>query len=347
MSPAGVVLARFGPENGSRERIVHLERGRMDRGSVTTSINSATNLPCQLPPCRERRIPTERKCNIALVSSTFVAGYDRENQVNTHNIAHVGTMEEPQSSMFAKLIDASHILHLNHVLDAFGHISVRKSPERFILSRNMAPATVSTHRDLVEYSVATGEPVDTDAPPGFVERYIHSEIYKRYPSVKSIVHSHSEAVLPFTIIETPLRPCYHMAGFLGRGAPMWDIAHCYQASDTPDLLVRNTTFGSDLAEALSPGDTTSPAFPQHRVLLMRGHGFVAVAESIEECVMTAVYAHKNALIQSSALASGSQVQYLSEAEAFAAGAANAKAVQRPWRLWCSEVATSPLYKKEA
>jgi ribulose-5-phosphate 4-epimerase/fuculose-1-phosphate aldolase len=38
---------------------------------------------------------------------------------------------------------------------------------------------------------------------------------KRYPDVNAVVHSHSEDVLPYTVINTEPEPVYHMAGFLG------------------------------------------------------------------------------------------------------------------------------------
>ena len=63
----------------------------------------------------------------------------------------------------------------------------------------MAPATVSEENDLVEYYVTDASFVKIPAPAGYAERYIHSEIYKRYPGVQSVVHSHSPAVIPYTI----------------------------------------------------------------------------------------------------------------------------------------------------
>jgi ribulose-5-phosphate 4-epimerase/fuculose-1-phosphate aldolase len=67
------------------------------------------------------------------------------------------------------------------------------------MPRNMAPATVSEENDLVEYYVADASSVKIPEPAGYAERYIHSEIYKRYPDVQSVVHSHSPAVIPYTI----------------------------------------------------------------------------------------------------------------------------------------------------
>ena len=87
------------------------------------------------------------------------------------------------------------------VLDAYGHLSVRHptKPEIFIMSRYIAPGTISSESDLIEYYVVNAEPVDPTATKGYSERCIHSEVYKRYPDIQSVVHSHSEAVVPYSI----------------------------------------------------------------------------------------------------------------------------------------------------
>jgi ribulose-5-phosphate 4-epimerase/fuculose-1-phosphate aldolase len=117
------------------------------------------------------------------------------------------------------LITASHILHYHNVLDAYGHISVRNpdNPETFYLPRNSAPALLSKQEDIVEYKISDAAPVEGDnAPKGYIERYIHSEVYKKFPSVNCVVHSHATDVLPYCISEVPLKASIHMAGFLGK-----------------------------------------------------------------------------------------------------------------------------------
>ena len=82
---------------------------------------------------------------------------------------------------------------------------------------------------------------------------------------------------------------------------------------------------------------------------MRGHGFIAVAENIERCIMTAVYAQKIATIQTIAInMNGAQgvsgeVRHLSEQEASDSTDRHLAAAQRPWDLWCREVDECPLY----
>lgn len=67
------------------------------------------------------------------------------------------------------------------------------------MPRNMAPALVTSTADIVEYLIEDASPIESASPPGYVERFIHSEIYKMCPDVHSVVHSHSPTVLPYTI----------------------------------------------------------------------------------------------------------------------------------------------------
>lgn len=119
--------------------------------------------------------------------------------------------------LFSGLVTACHILHHHGIFDAYGHISVRSpdNPATFWMPCNMPPALVSSSDDLVEYKIDSAEPVEKNVKSGYLERHIHSEIYKRFPSVNSVVHSHSSDVLPYCVSGVPLKSTIHMAGFLG------------------------------------------------------------------------------------------------------------------------------------
>lgn len=58
--------------------------------------------------------------------------------------------------------------------------------------------------------------MDLESVIGPSERYIHSEIYKRFSGVNSAVHSHSSDVVPYSVNGVPLKPVIHTAGFLGK-----------------------------------------------------------------------------------------------------------------------------------
>jgi ribulose-5-phosphate 4-epimerase/fuculose-1-phosphate aldolase len=222
------------------------------------------------------------------------------------------------------LVAANHILYAQSVLDGYGHVSARHdtNPDRFWLSRGMAPGLV-TADDIMEFDLS-GEPVDGQGRPTYAERFIHSEIYRRRPDVKAIVHSHSPAVIPFGVTSVPLKPIFHMSGFLGTGVPIFEIREV--AGDT-DMLVRNPALGAALALRL---DDKSAA-------LMRGHGSVAVGTSLPQAVFRAIYLEVNARLQSEAMKLGS-INFLTPGEAKLAAAGNDIHVLRPWALWKHEIA---------
>jgi ribulose-5-phosphate 4-epimerase/fuculose-1-phosphate aldolase len=224
------------------------------------------------------------------------------------------------AALIEDLVAGSRILAREGVVDGYGHISARsdKRPEHFIMSRSRAPALV-TAADLMELD-ADSEPLPGDERKGFIERYIHGEIYRTRPDVMAVVHSHSASVIPFGVTRTRLRPISHMGGFLWSGAPVWDIR---QVRKENDLLVRDRFLGKALASTLG----------NCACVLMRGHGSSVVGGSIQEAVFRAIYTEMNARVQlQSALLEG-PIEFLSEHEARTVDEANRGTLERPWELW--------------
>jgi HCOMODA/2-hydroxy-3-carboxy-muconic semialdehyde decarboxylase len=118
------------------------------------------------------------------------------------------------------IVIGSRILADFGVLDGFGHVSARHptNPNRFLMSRSLAPALV-TADDIMEFDL-DGNPIDARGRSVFLERFIHSEIYKVRPDVMSVVHAHPAGIIPFTVSQVPLKPMYHNTAFLGAGAPV-------------------------------------------------------------------------------------------------------------------------------
>ncbi|RDL35801.1 Uncharacterized protein BP5553_06413 [Venustampulla echinocandica] len=223
------------------------------------------------------------------------------------------------------------------------------------MSRNIAPGTISSPSDIIAYHVDNAEPLDPKSSPGYAERCIHSEIYKMYPETQSVIHSHSDAVVPYSITGVPLKPCFHMAGFLGETTPVFDIRKHIKTSDCPDMLVRNVHLGANLATHFSSQD---PGKSNHAVVLMRGHGFTVIAPDIKQCILRAIYTQKNATIQTTALITraahfgaaidnAAEICYLSGLEADASTEMTSWSVQRPWELWVKEVEVAGLYVNAA
>ena len=123
----------------------------------------------------------------------------------------------------ADLVHANHILAHNGILDAFGHVSVRSAvnPERYFMSRSSAPSLVSPE-DIMEFDLE-GNPIDLQGRKIYAERFIHGEIFKARPDVNAVVHSHSPSVIPYSVTDTALQPVCHMASFLQKAVPVFEI----------------------------------------------------------------------------------------------------------------------------
>ncbi len=235
--------------------------------------------------------------------------------------AAAATPAEEDAERIADLVIANRIIADQGVVDGFGHISVRsaKNPNRYFISRSRAPALVAAD-DIMEYDLDDNA-IDARGRSSYLERFIHSEIYKARPDVQSVVHSHSPAVIPFGVSDVPMRPISHMGGFLIREVPVFEIREA--GGNETDMLVRNKVLGSALAKKL--GTAT--------VVLMRGHGNAVVGNSIKSAVFRAIYTEQNARLQLDALRLGGKITYLNEVEAAKIGDSNDAQVGRPWEIW--------------
>lgn len=218
---------------------------------------------------------------------------------------------------------ANRILYDQDIVDGLGHVSVRHPTQAglFLLSCNRAPGLVRPS-DIVCYDL-DGQAVSETTERPYLERFIHGEIYRMRPDVMSVVHSHSLSVIPFGATQRPLRPIFHMAGFLAEGTAHFDIQD--EWGDT-DMLIRDRYLGASLAKSL--GDCSC--------VLMRGHGSTVVGNSLQQAVYRAIYTEINAKLATQALALG-EVKYLSSVEAMLAAQTNDGQIQRSWNLWKSRI----------
>lgn len=233
----------------------------------------------------------------------------------------MSTETTPLPELLDDLVDANLILFNEGVVDAFGHVSVRhpEHPDRYYMSRNMAPGLV-TRDDLIEFDL-DGNPVRPDDRKVYLERFIHGELYRARPDVMAVIHSHSPSVVPFSAVKSnPLRPMCHMSGFIGEGAPVFEIRDV--AGDGTDLLITSPELGVALSDSLA----------DNNVVLMRGHGSTVVANTLKKAVYRAVYVEVNAKLQSEATRLG-PIEFMTAAEARTAMENIEGQVERPWQLW--------------
>jgi HCOMODA/2-hydroxy-3-carboxy-muconic semialdehyde decarboxylase len=225
-----------------------------------------------------------------------------------------------RQALIDELVVANHILANEGVLDGYGHVSVRNpaNANRYFLARAGAPALV-TAADITEYDLDSVAVSNTSAA-GYMERFIHGEIYKVRPDVMAIVHCHCSDLIPFGVTSVPMQPMYHMGYFIAEGVPVWDIRKAGGA----DMLVRNSQLGHSLAQTL--GDKSAA--------LMRGHGAAVAATSLHLVVGKAFYLNLNARLQMQAMQlGGGKVNYLSVEEA----KSSAQDYERSWDAWKSRL----------
>jgi len=224
-------------------------------------------------------------------------------------------------SQLEDLVAAYRILAEFNVIDAYGHVSVRKEgdPGRYLLARSLAPEVV-TEADIIEYDLDS-TPLDANGRESVRERFIHGEVFKARPDVMAVVHNHSPTVVPFSVTGVPMRPLFHMAAFVGEGVPNWEIRDARMGTD---LLVKDAELGKSLAYALGG----------HPAALMRGHGAVVVGENLPRAVGRSVYLEMSAQMQLQAIAlagAGGKITFLDDAEV--AASTPVQDYGRAWPMW--------------
>jgi HCOMODA/2-hydroxy-3-carboxy-muconic semialdehyde decarboxylase len=220
-----------------------------------------------------------------------------------------------------ELVTANRILAREGVVDSFGHISARHpdNPQRYLLSRSRAPDCVEAG-DIMEFTL-DGNPVDAKGRAPYLERFIHGALYEARPDVMSVVHNHSESVIPFGVSSQRIRPIFHMGAAIGHEVPVWDSHD--QFGDTA-LLVENMPMGRDLAKRIGAGSTA----------LMRGHGATVAGRNIRHVVFTSVYLEVNARLQKEAMDMG-EVTYLHPGEVDKViERTSPYGINRAWENWC-------------
>ena len=217
----------------------------------------------------------------------------------------------------ADLVTAYKILVNEGILDSFGHVSVRssKDPNVFFMPRAMPPALVSQD-DILELRVSDSQPLDPKGRRVNGERYIHGEIYKARPDVMSVIHSHSQAVIPLSLTAIKMKPVILQAGFLPPETPTFEIRDARKDGDRGGQIT-DSGRGAALARTLS-------SYP---AALMRGHGEVVVGSSVKQAVVYAAYVDINARMQMQALLLSRDIVTLDKPELFTPEEFD---INRPW-----------------
>jgi L-ribulose-5-phosphate 4-epimerase len=181
---------------------------------------------------------------------------------------------------------ATRLLVTEGILDYSGHISARiPGRDAFVIPvGSTSRAEVGPDSMLVvDYS---GKVIEGDGQPPS-ELPIHLEILNARPDVQAVLHCHMELAIAFTMMQgVELVPMRARASRWKSGIPTHpDPSHIKFAEQ-----------GKALAETLGP----------HHAALMRAHGLVLVAESVQGLFIDAVHFKENASAQMQVLQAGAK-----------------------------------------
>jgi len=164
------------------------------------------------------------------------------------------------------------LLEANALIDFSGHVSCRVNEDFFLINSHGKSRQEVEPGDIVEAKMdATAVQAETKVPS---ETHIHSSIYQARKDIHAIAHLHSPAVISLSIARQPIFPAIFQGTLFRDGIPIYkDARHVNTASR-----------GNSLAMALGKA----------KVVIIRGHGSVVVAESVKALFFLSIYFEKNA-----------------------------------------------------
>ena len=173
-----------------------------------------------------------------------------------------------------KLVQACRILAMEGQGDhIWGHVTTRVPGRPDLLF--MKPATIGLEEigpdDVITVNL-DGDKVD-GRMPRHIEVFIHTEVMRARPDVMAVVHTHPPHAVAFGALGRELQPIGHDGAVFCDGLPVF--------SETSDLIT-NAPQGQSVARTLG----------HHGGMLLRNHGIVTAAATVEEAVMKALFLEK-------------------------------------------------------
>jgi ribulose-5-phosphate 4-epimerase/fuculose-1-phosphate aldolase len=164
------------------------------------------------------------------------------------------------------------LLEANALIDFSGHVSCRSGESTFLINTHGKSRLQVGPDDMVESNLDGLPTYEGIKLPS--EIHIHSSIYLVRKDVQAIAHLHSPAVISLSTARRPIFPAIYQGTLFADGIPVYkDARHV----NTPDR-------GNRLAMTLGSA----------KVVVIRGHGSVVVAENIKTLFFFCIYFEKNA-----------------------------------------------------
>lgn len=162
------------------------------------------------------------------------------------------------------------------ILDYSGHVSARlPGTDTILIQPKVVSRAALTAADLLVVDLDGTVVEGRSAPP--LETAIHTAVYRARTDVAFVCHGHPTLAAAFSMTDAALRPLRHFAYVFGEALPVH-----------PDP----THIGSR-----EQGDAVAATLGRATACLLRSHGTVVVADSIEKLLMHCVDLEENARTQ--------------------------------------------------
>ena len=127
---------------------------------------------------------------------------------------------------------------------------------------------------------------------------LHAEIYRRRPDVQAIVHTHAFFASTLSSLQQELEPLHYEGALFAPG----NLAHFTRTAH----LVTTSTMGEEIATTLA----------DRSALLLRNHGLITVADTLEDACMLALHLERACEMQIIALQTGVTRWTMNEEEVY-------------------------------
>lgn len=191
-------------------------------------------------------------------------------------------MTTDDGALRTELATATRVLARNDLVGMFGHVSVlTDDPQRYLVCPG-----AGARKDRCRPSDVIELDLDHEFEPGLpLELYMHSEMHRERPDIKSLIHVHSPALVSLSALATvPSDLLMLHASFWPHVMPLWEETD----------LVRSRADAQRLVAILG----------NEAIALLRWHGAVIVGATLQEAVFRAILAEEHARQLVTALSHG-------------------------------------------
>ncbi|HEX4408879.1 MAG TPA: class II aldolase/adducin family protein [Xanthobacteraceae bacterium] len=176
-----------------------------------------------------------------------------------------------ESTLRQQVVDCTRMMVLAELLDYSGHVSARIAPDRFLIPRRDASRAGITADDVLV--------VDLDCKvlegngPCPTETHIHAGVYRARPDVSVVGHGHPPMSTLFTMVDRPMIAVRNF-GYRFIATPVHP--------DPTHIRTREQ------------GDAVAHTLGQCNCCLLRGHGSVVAANSVQRVFLDSLEMEENA-----------------------------------------------------